>query len=65
MTRALQRAGWREVRHRGSHAVFRHPSRAGLVIVPMHAGRTLKPKTAAAIMEAAGLGWPRGREVRE
>ena len=65
MVKVLKRAGWRQVRQRGSHVLFRHPSRAGLVTVPMHAGRTLKPKTAAAIIEAAGLDWHLGREVRE
>ncbi|HEX6538149.1 MAG TPA: type II toxin-antitoxin system HicA family toxin [Candidatus Dormibacteraeota bacterium] len=64
VTRLLQRAGWREVRRRGSHAVFRHPSRPGLVVVPMHAGRTLKAKTLAAILEAAGLEGP-GRAMGE
>lgn len=53
--RALQRAGWRQVRQRGSHAMFRHASRAGLLVVPMHPGRTLKPKTCAAIFDKAGI----------
>jgi predicted RNA binding protein YcfA (HicA-like mRNA interferase family) len=55
LVRLLQRAGWREVRRRGSHALLRHPSRTGLVTVPVHSGRTLKPKTAVAILKAAGL----------
>jgi predicted RNA binding protein YcfA (HicA-like mRNA interferase family) len=63
--RALQRAGWRQVRQRGSHAMFRHASRPGLIVVPMHAGRTLKPKTCAAIFDAAGIEYAITRGVEE
>jgi predicted RNA binding protein YcfA (HicA-like mRNA interferase family) len=54
--RALQRAGWAVARQRGSHALLVHadlPDR--LVTVPLHAGRTLKPKTLASILKQAGL----------
>jgi predicted RNA binding protein YcfA (HicA-like mRNA interferase family) len=56
VVRALRRAGWEVRRQRGSHAMLRHtvaPSR--LVTVPLHPGRTLKPKTLASIIDQAGL----------
>jgi predicted RNA binding protein YcfA (HicA-like mRNA interferase family) len=45
--------------------MFRHASRPGLIVVPMHAGRTLKPKTCAAIFDAAGIEYAITRGVEE
>jgi predicted RNA binding protein YcfA (HicA-like mRNA interferase family) len=54
--RALRRAGWQVERQRGSHVLLRHPERpAGRVVVPVHAGRILKPKTLASILDQAEL----------
>ena len=55
--RALQRAGWVVARQRGSHALLVHPDKPGRqpVTVPVHAGRILKPKTLASILDQAGL----------
>jgi len=54
--RALTRAGWQLARQRGSHVLLRHPDRPGrMVTVPVHAGRILKPKTLASILEQAGV----------
>jgi len=55
LLRALQRLGWREVRRRGSHAVLRNDSRPGRVVVPIHSGQILKPKTLLSIIESAGI----------
>ncbi|TMD25342.1 MAG: addiction module toxin, HicA family [Chloroflexi bacterium] len=55
LLRALQRACWHESRTRGSHVVLRHSSRPGRVVIPVHAGRTLKPKTLLAILDSAGI----------
>ena len=30
--------GWKLVRHKGSHAQYAHPSKPGIVTVPMHGG---------------------------
>jgi len=38
----LQRLGFREVRHRGSHKQFRHPDGRGTT-VPCHPGRDISP----------------------
>ena len=53
--RALARDGWFVSRQSGSHAVLRHPSKPGRVVVPQHRGRTLRLGTIGAILEQAGL----------
>ncbi|MBV8601372.1 MAG: type II toxin-antitoxin system HicA family toxin [Candidatus Eremiobacteraeota bacterium] len=52
MVRILQRAGFRELRQRGSHSIFGKGHRRA--IVPLHGG-DLKPGTLRAILEAAEL----------
>ena len=53
--RALRKAGWREVRRRGSHVMLHHESRPGRVVLPVHARAILKPKTLLSILDQAGL----------
>ncbi|MGC2191962.1 MAG: type II toxin-antitoxin system HicA family toxin [Candidatus Dormiibacterota bacterium] len=53
--RTLVRAGWRPVRQRGSHVVLRHDEHSGRVVVPIHAGMVLKPKTLTSILAQAGI----------
>ena len=55
LVRALERAGWVPIRQKGSHVHLRHPSVAVRVTIPMHAGRTLKQGTLAAVLEQAGV----------
>ncbi|MBZ4662819.1 MAG: YcfA family protein [Caloramator sp.] len=50
----LQNNGWVEVRQRGSHKQFKHPSKSGLVTVPYH-NKDLDPKTMNSIFKQAGL----------
>jgi len=53
--KALRRAGWREARRRGSHVILRHETRSGRIVVPLHAGTILKPKTLLSILDQAGI----------
>ena len=54
--RALRRAGWTTERVRGSHHILVHAARPGAtVVVPVHAGEILRPKTLSTILEQAGL----------
>jgi predicted RNA binding protein YcfA (HicA-like mRNA interferase family) len=53
LVRALERAGWRLARQRGSHAVLSKPG-AGIVVVPMH-NRDVPRGTLRAILVDAGL----------
>lgn len=51
----LQRHGWKEIRSKGSHRHFRHPSRPLLITVPGNDGKELAPGTLNAILKKAGL----------
>ena len=54
--RALRRAGWQIDRVRGSHHVLTHTDQPGAtVVVPVHAGEILKPKTLGSILDQARL----------
>lgn len=63
MVRALGRAGWGVVRQRGSHRSLRHASRSGTVVVAVHAGEIVKPKTLQSILDQAGLSVDELREL--
>ena len=52
---ALKADGWMEVRSKGSHLQLKHPSKPGLVTLPRHGARDLKPGTLASIERQAGL----------
>lgn len=53
----LKADGWYFQRMgKGSHQIYRHPSKAGIVIVPNHGlNKELKPGTEAEILRQAGL----------
>jgi predicted RNA binding protein YcfA (HicA-like mRNA interferase family) len=53
--KALQRAGFAIVRTHGSHHYLYHKGKDALVTVPVHAGRTLAPKTLRSILKQADL----------
>ena len=55
LIRELQRAGWKLDRVRGSHHVFKHPARAGHVVVP-HPKKELGRGLVQAIRYQAGIG---------
>jgi predicted RNA binding protein YcfA (HicA-like mRNA interferase family) len=54
LIRELEKAGWVLKRVRGSHHVFVHPQRGGIVVVP-HPKRELGVGFVAAIRKQAGL----------
>ena len=51
---ALGRDGWYRSRQSGSHVILRHPTKPGIVPVPVHRG-TLKTGTVSTILNQAGL----------
>jgi predicted RNA binding protein YcfA (HicA-like mRNA interferase family) len=53
--RALKRAGFVEDRQKGSHLVLLHPGTNARTVVPVHAGKTIKPGLLHDIISAAGL----------
>jgi predicted RNA binding protein YcfA (HicA-like mRNA interferase family) len=54
MIRALGRLGW-TFRRSGRHQCVLTDGKGRIVVVPMHKGRTLKPGTARAILDQAGI----------
>jgi predicted RNA binding protein YcfA (HicA-like mRNA interferase family) len=54
LIRELKKAGWELDRVRGSHHVFKHPERPGIVVVP-HPKKDLGNGLVAAIRRQAGL----------
>ena len=54
LVKELKVAGWVLDRIRGSHQVFKHPNRPGIVVVP-HPMNDLGTGLAAAIRKPAGL----------
>ncbi len=54
LIRELVKAGWILDRVRGSHHVFRHPSRPGIVVVP-HPKKDLGKGLVAKIRKQAGV----------
>jgi predicted RNA binding protein YcfA (HicA-like mRNA interferase family) len=52
--RKIEATGWRFLRQNGSHRIFVHDSKPGLVIVPVHKG-DLPYGTERKIMKDAGL----------
>ncbi|MDT4851836.1 HicA toxin of bacterial toxin-antitoxin [compost metagenome] len=50
----IEADGWFLVRIRGSHHHFKHPTKPGLVTIP-HPRKDLLPRTAASILNQAGL----------
>jgi predicted RNA binding protein YcfA (HicA-like mRNA interferase family) len=54
LIRLLETDGWTLDRVRGSHHVFRHPSKPGIVVVP-HPKKDLGTGLVAAIRKQAGV----------
>ncbi len=51
----IEADGWAQVRQRGSHRQFKHPTKPGRVTVPGKPSDDLHPKTQASILRQAGL----------
>jgi len=50
-------AGWMRMTHagKGSHRVYRHPTRTGIIVLPWHQSRELAPGTLHNVLKTAGL----------
>ena len=53
--RLIESDGWNQVRQKGSHRQYHHPSKAGTVTVAGHPSMDLDPKTERSILKQAGL----------
>ena len=55
VARMIRRDGWRHVRTRGSHRIYRHPIKPGIVIISGHPGRDVPKGILDEILKQAGL----------
>lgn len=54
--RLVARDGWYEVRTKGSHRVYNHPLKSGIVVIPIgRPGKDLAKGTWYSILKQAGL----------
>jgi predicted RNA binding protein YcfA (HicA-like mRNA interferase family) len=51
----LEIDGWYQARMRGSHRVFKHPTKPGIVVVPGHFSDEVAPGTLKSIWKQAQL----------
>ncbi len=50
----LLKDGWFQVKQKGSHHQYKHPTKSGKITVPEHSG-DIHPDTVKSIMQQAGL----------
>jgi predicted RNA binding protein YcfA (HicA-like mRNA interferase family) len=55
VVRVIERLGFVFDRQKGSHAVYVRASDKARVVIPVHAGKDLKPQTLAGIVADIGL----------
>lgn len=53
--RVAERLGFVFDRQRGSHAVYYRPQDKRRIVIPVHSGREIRPKTLAGIIADMGL----------
>ncbi|MBI1776924.1 MAG: type II toxin-antitoxin system HicA family toxin [Proteobacteria bacterium] len=51
----LKSDGWLEIRVKGSHHIFKHPTKTSLVVVPMHGSKDLGAGLLRAIERGADV----------
>ena len=51
----VEQDGWRLHRQRGSHRIYRHPVKPGIVVIPGHPRDDVAPGTWQNILRQAGL----------
>jgi len=61
--KALRRAGFEELRQRGSHVIMIRREDRRVVVVPVHGGRDVLPETLRGILRQAGLSPDEFREL--
>jgi len=55
LIRLLRKDGWRQIRQRGSHRQFRHPTKPGTVTVSGKLSLDIPPGTLRSALKQAGL----------
>jgi predicted RNA binding protein YcfA (HicA-like mRNA interferase family) len=55
LIRFIENNGWVEVRQSGSHKIFKHPIKKGLLSIPFHKCKEIPTGTLISILKKAGL----------
>ncbi|MFP3938113.1 MAG: type II toxin-antitoxin system HicA family toxin [Phycisphaerae bacterium] len=55
LIRMIERDGWYEVRSKGGHRQFKHPTKRGRVTIPGNLGKDVPTGTLNSILKQAGL----------
>ena len=55
MIRLIEKDGWQCVRQAGSHRIYRHLLKQGIVIIPDHGSKELKKGTEMSMRRKAGI----------
>ncbi len=55
LIRVAEKLGFVLDRQRGSHAIYYRASDGARAVIPVHSGKTIKPKTLASILEDMGI----------
>jgi predicted RNA binding protein YcfA (HicA-like mRNA interferase family) len=55
LIKVIEAEGWYQVRQKGSHRIFKHPTKKGTVVVPEHGKEDLKKGTLHSILKQAGI----------
>jgi len=63
LARVAERLGFHLDRQKGSHAVYCRDSDGARIVIPMHAGKSLKPKTLSGILDDMGISPDHLREI--
>ncbi len=53
--RLVERDGWRHARTKGSHRIYKHPSKPGIVVIAGHPGKDVPRSIWLAILRQAGI----------
>lgn len=53
--RILKEDGWHQVKQKGSHHQYKHPTKAGKVTVPEHSNKDIHPDIVKSIFRQAGF----------
>ncbi len=55
VARLVERDGWRLARTKGSHRIYKHPTKLGIVVISGNAGVDMPPGTYDKVLKQAGL----------
>ena len=55
LLKKLKKAGWRQIRQKGSHKILRNEGSPETIVLPYHRGKEVPTGTANRILKQAGL----------